>query len=74
MSKQSEAKSAQRYSPKPVLPTCGNCAHFKSDKSQREGMFGGIYVDETNLRCGIGCFAVKKMGSCSMFTLPTEAE
>lgn len=65
MSKQTQAKEAQGYVPKAVPQVCCNCAHFVSDKVEREGCFGGVYVDEKNLRCGIGGFAVKKMGTCN---------
>jgi len=65
MSKQSEAKEKQGYVPKAIPQTCGNCAHFMSDKVEREGYFGGSYVDEKSMRCGIGGFAVKKMGTCN---------
>lgn len=79
MSKQSEARAAQQYVASPVLPTCGNCANFCSDKKlpawmerDKKSYDGTPYTVEahgveTNLRCGIGGFAVKKMGSCTQF-------
>lgn len=66
MSKQSEAKRAQGYVAKAIPQTCGNCAHFQfervnvnADRPQYEE-----YWEDKNLRCGIGGFAVKKMGTC----------
>lgn len=65
MSKQSEAKDRQQYTPKLIPNVCGNCAHYKSSTTTRQGIFGGTYTDEANKHCGIGGFAVKKMGSCA---------
>lgn len=69
MSKQSEAKEAQGYVAKPVPKTCANCQHFKSDNVlSYVGHFDGKeYFKESNLRCGLGGFAVKKMATCSEF-------
>lgn len=67
MSKQSDAKVAQGYEAKPAARTCGNCAHFASDKVERVGYMGGIFIDEKNIRCGLGGFAVKKMAVCNLF-------
>lgn len=65
MSKQTEAKEKQGYVAKAIPQTCGNCQNFQSDKTEREGYLGGTFIDEKNLRCGIGQFAVKKMGTCN---------
>lgn len=72
MSKQSKAKEEQGYVAKAVPMTCGNCAHFESDFKNSTGYFGGGYQTEINLRCGIGGFAVKKMGTCSRFEQKEE--
>lgn len=72
MSKQSEAKERQQYVAKCAPQTCGNCAHllFEMDfpvwmKKQRGVWCDRFKLEKTNLRCGIGGFAVKKMGTCS---------
>lgn len=66
MSKQSEAKSSQKYDPKPTHAVCANCAHYTSDKSSTIGWGGQIFEGERCLRCVLGGFAVKKGGTCSM--------
>lgn len=66
MSKQSEAKSRQKYVDKLIPCTCSNCAHFRFEKKTAPGQCGyPDYVSYINFRCGIGGFAVKKMSSCS---------
>jgi len=95
MSKQSEAKEKQRYSPNPILAICDNCHHMTSEmllpawmvkanaESQakidemkaigtearlyRVTFYGDEEKREKNLRCDLGGFAVKKMGSCVDF-------
>jgi hypothetical protein len=69
VSKQSEAKQQQGYVPKAVPQTCGNCAHFLSDFIRQPPAFGSPngWEEEKNLRCGIGGFAVKKMGACMVW-------
>lgn len=73
MSKQSEAKERQGYEAKPVQRVCGTCKYFKSDKEfpawMRDGKHDHYlsddgYMQETNKRCGIGGFAVKKTATC----------
>jgi transcriptional regulator with AAA-type ATPase domain len=64
MSKQSEAKERQQYVSKIEPAVCMNCAHYESSIVEFEGVFGGVYKGESNKRCGIGGFAVKKMGTC----------
>lgn len=68
MSKQSEAKERQQYVPKYEPAVCMNCAHYSSDVVERNAVFGGTYKDESNKRCGLGGFAVKKMGTCIEWT------
>lgn len=84
MSAQSIAKAAQGYEPKPVSSTCGNCERFKSDRVLpawrerqnqhvkslgRKALWGDQNTVEKNLRCTLGGFAVKKMGTCREFRL-----
>ena len=63
MSKQSESKQAQGYDPKPVNPVCMNCRHYTSKLTN----FASGWPEEKELRCGIGGFAVKKMGTCKLY-------
>jgi len=73
MSKQSQAKLAQGYEQKPIPKTCANCIHFKSDKEVIKSAYSSNqYTKESNLRCGIGGFAVKKMATCNMFEMTKE--
>lgn len=65
MSKQSEAKKHQGYVPKVIPTVCGNCKHYESKVTERNGAFGGVWHDESERRCGLGGFAVKKMGGCN---------
>lgn len=67
MSKQSDAKLEQKYQLKPKFPMCSNCKFFKSDK--KEGTFG--YIKESNIRCGLGGFAIKKQGTCEKHDFQT---
>lgn len=64
VSKQSEAKERQGYVEKVIPMVCSNCQHYQSKVTAREGVFGGVYHDESEKRCGLGGFAVKKMGGC----------
>ena len=66
-----KAKESQGYDPKPVLPTCGNCANFASDHVKSQWC---DFVEERNMRCGIGHFAVKKMGTCNIHVFKAELE
>lgn len=63
MSKQADAKLAQGYEAKPIFPMCSNCINFRSDKRILPP-FG--YIEERNIRCGIGDFAIKKQGNCTL--------
>ena len=66
MSRQSEAKEAQGYVAKAIPQTCVNCCHFESEMVKRESRWMDTkWNEEKNLRCGIGRFAVKKMGTCN---------
>ena len=67
MSKQSEAKIQQGYVDKAVPKTCGQCLHFTSDTVTRTTIWLEAYTIESNLRCSIGGFAVKKMATCNLF-------
>ena len=70
MSKQSEAKERQGYVPKALPRTCCNCAHFKMDTETKTTQWGQSWTVDTNLRCAIGGFAVKKMGTCNEWRKP----
>ena len=60
MSKQSEAKAGQGYSESG--PTCANCAEYRSEITPHPDV---VWVQEKNLRCAIGGFAIKKRGWCA---------
>lgn len=70
MSKQSDAKQQQGYTPKAIPQTCMNCKHFMFDTVQTvaptEWRPDGWHEDK-NLRCLLGGFAVKKMATCNKF-------
>lgn len=70
MSKQEKAKQSQGYEPKPVVPMCSNCVHYLSDYVEAHG-WQTTWTEEKNIRCGIGGFAVKKQGKCSLHELKT---
>jgi hypothetical protein len=65
MSKQSEAKTAQGYSPK-FVDICAYCKFFAADIEEAI-VFGQVYKTEKNLRCTLGNFAVKKTATCKQF-------
>ena len=67
MSKQSEAKERQGYNAKAAQRVCMTCQHFMSDHEEQRGYDGRLngYMMEKNIRCGLGGFAVKKMGLCN---------
>lgn len=72
MSAQSNAREKQGYTAKAIPMTCGNCAHFLSERVNKNAAFMGQsgvseYWENINMRCGIGGFAVKKMGTCNEF-------
>lgn len=65
MSQPSEAKKRQGYVPKAVPSTCATCVYFQMDRVEKRAPWGGKpWTVETNLRCGLGGFAVKKMATC----------
>lgn len=64
MSKQTEAKTKQGYVPKLTPQACMNCASFKFDMVPTNYPPGYAQEKQGNLRCAIGGFAVKKMGTC----------
>jgi len=65
-SKTSKAKQSQSYVPV-NLHKCGTCKHFSCDQESWDGVFGGVYHRDKNLRCGIGGFVVKKQGVCNLW-------
>nr|WP_315491635.1 hypothetical protein [uncultured Rhodoferax sp.] len=75
MSKKLSAKEEQHYAPKAIPQTCGVCRNcvpvmgdvlmYKNPKSFTEGTH--MVSTQTSQKCGIGNFAVKKMGTCSMW-------
>lgn len=61
MSKQSDAKEKQGYVAKAVPRTCSMCARFTKDTETKSSVWvGETYTVDSNLRCSIGGFAVKK--------------
>lgn len=76
MSKQQEAKQRQDYVAKAIPQTCSVCIHcapVMGDvlryKDRTNFTTGGTHmvVEQVSQKCGIGGFAVKKMGSCSLW-------
>lgn len=67
VSKQSEAKERQGYVAKAAQRVCMTCKHFQSDLEEQRGYNSkpNGYMMEKNIRCGLGGFAVKKMGLCN---------
>ena len=67
MSKQTEAKERQQYAAKCLPQTCSRCAYFQFDRVQTNAAYPQFapYFEDKNMRCGIGGFAVKKMGTCA---------
>ena len=74
MSEQKTAKDDQRYREQP--DTCANCGHFQSDMvddSYTDWMGNPVeFFRETNLRCSIGGFAVKKTATCDLHVLKEQ--
>ena len=66
MSKQSQAKAIQGYRTKP--DTCTTCQHYRSKIEAHS--YGQV---ESERRCGLGGFAVNKMGTCNMHAKLGEA-
>ena len=74
MSKQSDAKSRQGYTPKVVPATCGNCRNCEAVMGERL-MYVDPYRSEagthmamtpTSQRCRVGDFTVHRMGWCRL--------
>ena len=66
MSKQNDAKNKQGYEQKAIPRTCMTCVRFAMKTvpvMDWQGKPSG-YEKETNLRCTLGNFAVKKMATC----------
>lgn len=73
MSKASEAKALQGYVPKLVPATCGNCRHYLSTITRLKSDPAGVGCSvESNRRCGLGGFAVKKLGWCREYQQVAE--
>ena len=71
MSKQSEAKAAQKYTK--ASACCKTCKHFSSDISEMPGAYGvGVWIKENNKRCNIGGFAVQSSAHCDLFARKVE--
>jgi hypothetical protein len=80
MSKQSEAKAKQAYVEKPLPRTCSTCAHLTVDLElpawmKKAGCYDHDprYLVETNRRCSIGGFAVKRTATCQLWLKKAEA-
>jgi hypothetical protein len=54
-------KNQMGYIQKPIKKTCSNCSNFTSDMVKNE--FG--YMEEKNIRCTLGNFAVAKNANCN---------
>lgn len=67
MSKQSEAKKSQGYEPKPIQRVCMNCKHYTSKYADVHNVWDKSYQVEKELRCDLGGFAIKKMGTCKLY-------
>ena len=68
MTPQAIAKAEQGYTPKAVPRTCVNCTNFAFETVSKKA-YGSTWTEDTNLRCKVGGFAVKKMGSCNLFEM-----
>lgn len=72
MSRQSEAKERQGYNPQASQRVCATCIDFKCDTEDRLDWRGNKSGEnQTNLRCDVGRFAVKKLAVCDMWTSKT---
>lgn len=84
MSEISDKKAACGYTQKVIPSTCGNCAHFASDRTLPEWMevlnsrrvraYYTVEKDgiEKNLRCTKHGFTVKKMARCGDWEAKAE--
>lgn len=66
MSKQSIQKAAQGYVPVAPPKCCSVCKNFAMTTTETTNNYG-TWIKESNLRCTIGGFAVKKMAVCLLF-------
>ena len=60
------AKLEQGYIEKPLSVCCGACKHYQSKMTVRLATFSS-WTDETERRCGMGGFKVKKTARCDRF-------
>ena len=73
MSEQDEAKERMGYSLNPIAAVCPNCKNYRSEiKKKSYGSWETHY--ETNKRCLIGGFVVKKKASCKLFDAVQNGE
>jgi len=72
MSKQSENKAKQGFQSK--CPCCNNCIHFTFKEEQEFNKYSqALITNESNLRCSLGNFSVKKSNWCKEhLTIDTE--
>ena len=71
ISKQQKAKNEQGYIAKPIPKSCSRCEHFLMDTEKVKSYFVD-FTKESNLRCAIGGFAVKKTATCDEFKRKEE--
>ncbi len=82
MSKQSDAKAAQGYEPKPLMPICGNCKNHtpvvglpkwerernaRSVANGEKPRYGKYHEQVLSNRCDLGGFAVLKSATCKQY-------
>jgi hypothetical protein len=80
VSKKHEAAiERQQYTPKLIPGTCSNCANMAFDMllpawmAAQPGVWEDKYKEAKNLRCRIGGFPVKKLGSCAEHAFKADA-
>lgn len=66
MSKQSEQKESQGYVLNAPPKNCGSCSNFAMTVTRESNQYGN-FTKESNLRCTVGDFAVKKAAVCLLF-------
>ena len=57
----STKKESMGYNPKPIQRMCSNCVFYSSKMTVKE--WG--YIEEKEIRCSKGGFAVKKTANCN---------
>ena len=73
MTKQSNAKELQVYQEKPFIKTCANCLNYAYDGELiRLIPSGELRLVETNIRCYIGQFKIKKTAICDKWEIKNE--